>query len=146
MNKNFSPGFRKAVVALIVTVSLYASCTKGYDPGNLLSDRIAILTGQPGSVNWVLSTILVNNAADTSAKGARKVYRPDGTFVDDLGFTGYWTLYSRDSLIESTRSSVNPDAPYFTNHFRIERLDQGRLRLTTTNADKTIRFEYVSNK
>lgn len=99
---------------LLVTLTIYTGCTKSYDPGILLSDRIALLTGQPDSVNWVLNDIQVNIVIDTSSKGALKVYHVDGTFTDNLGFAGYWTLYFRDSLVESTRYSVNPNAPYFT--------------------------------
>lgn len=146
MKQNYPLSFRKAAVTLLMALALYTSCTKGYDPGNLLNDRIALLTGMPDSVNWILNNIRVNNVDDNSVKGAHKVYRPDGTFIDELGFTGYWTLYSRDSLIESTRSSVNPDAPYFTNHFRINRLDKGRLQLTYSSGDKKIRLLYDSNK
>lgn len=146
MLKKISPGFSKAIVPLLVTLALYTSCTKSYDPGNLLSDRIALLTGQPDSVHWVLDVIQVRNTVDTTAKGTLKIYRPDGTFIDNLGFTGYWTLYSRDSLIESTRSSVNPDAPYFTNHFHIDYLDKGQLQLTYKDADKKIRLVYDANK
>lgn len=146
MLTNSPLGFSKAIVPLLVALTLYTSCTKSYDPGNLLNDRIALLTGQPHSVNWVLNDIQVNNAVDTSAKGTLKVYRPDGTFTDNLGFTGYWTLYSSDSLIESTRSYVNPNAPFFTNHFHIDRLDKGRLQLTYTDTVKTIRLVYDANK
>lgn len=139
-------GFGKGLAALLIILSLSSGCTKSYDPGDLLGDRHALLTGQPGSVNWVLNAIQVNNSVDNSVKGARKVYRSDGTFVDELGFTGYWTLYSRDSLIESTRSSVNPSAPYATNHYHIDLLDQGRLQLTYTEENKRIRFVYDANK
>lgn len=146
MLKNYPLSFSKAITTLLVTLTLAVSCTKGYEPGNVFVEKSALLTGQPGAVNWILTNIRVNNTLDSSARGAQKVYRPDGTFVDDLGFTGYWTLHSRDSLIESTRSSVNPNAPYFTNHFHIDRLDKGGLRLTYTEGDKKIRFEYVANK
>lgn len=146
MQKSYPPSFAKAVMTLFVTLTLLASCTKGYDPGNLLNDRITLLTGQPGSVNWILTSISVNNFVDPNAAGTRKVYRQDGTFTDDLGFTGYWTMSSRDSLIESTRSSVNPDAPYFTNRFHIDYLDKGQLQLTYNNTDKRVRLIYDSNK
>lgn len=146
MLKNFPPGFGKIILLLLVTLTICTGCTKSYDPGNLLSDRIALLTGQPDSVNWVLNDIQVNNVMDTSAKGALKVYHVDGTFTDNLGFTGYWTLYSRDSLVESTRSSVNPNAPYFTNHFHIDYLDKRGLQLTYTDADKKIKLVYDANR
>lgn len=146
MLKNLPLGFSKAIVFLVFTLMLYTSCTKSYDSENLISDKVALLTGQPDSVNWVLNAIRVNNTVDTAAKGALKVYRPDGTFTDNLGFTGFWTLYSRDSLIESSRPCVNPDAPYSTNHFHIDRLDKGRLQLTYTDADKKIKLVYDANK
>lgn len=146
MSKNFPLGFGKFIVPLLVALTICSSCTKSYDPGNLLSDRIALLTGQPDSVNWVLSDIQVNNVTDTSAKGALKVYHADGTFTDNLGFTGYWTMYSRDSLVESTRSSVNPDAPYFTNRFHIDYLDKRGLQLTYTDADKKVKLVYDANR
>jgi hypothetical protein len=146
MLKNSPLGFSKGIVPLLVALTLCISCTKSYDPGNLLSDKFALLTGQPDSVNWVLNVVRSNNTSDTSAKGAMKIYHADGTFTDNLGFTGYWTLYSRDSLIESTRSCVNPNAPYFTNHFHIDRLDKGRLQLTYSDIDKKIQLVYDSNK
>ncbi len=147
MKTNLPPiVFCKAVVSLFITFTLYTSCTKSYDPGNSLNDRVALLTGQPNSVNWVLNVIQVNNIFDTTSRGVLKVYRPDGTFTDNLGFTGYWTLYSRDSLIESTRSSVNPNAPYFNNHFHIDHLYKGGLQLTYTDVDKKIKLVYGSNK
>lgn len=145
MPRNFLPGFCKVTVTVFVSLTLYASCTKGYDPGDYLSDRSVLLTGQPASVNWVLLSIQINNVIDTAGKGALKVYHPDGTFTDYLGFTGYWSLPSRDSLIESTRSSVNPNAPYFTNHFHIDRLEKGSLQLTYMDSDKKIRLVYDSN-
>ncbi len=146
MLKNYPPSFCKAVLTLLIALTLYSSCTKGYDPGNLLDEKASLLTGKPESVNWSLSTIRVNNAIDTSARGTVKVYRADGTFTDKLGYTGYWTLQSRDSLIESTRSGVNPDAPYFTNRFHIDHLERGRLQLTYMDGDKTIRLNYESNR
>ena len=146
MLKNFPPSFCKAIVPLLLTVSIFTSCTKSYDPGNVFSDKIDLLTGKPNSVNWVLNTISVNNILDTSAKGTIKVYNADGTFIDKLGFTGFWTLYSRDSLIESTRSWVNPEAAYFTNHFHIDRLDKGRLQLTHTDTDKKTKLVYEASK
>lgn len=146
MLKNSPLGFSKGLLSLLLTLTFFTSCTKGYDPDNLSNDKSVLLTGQPDSVNWLLTSIQVNNVTDTTGKGASKVYHPDGTFIDNLGFTGYWTLYSRDSLIESTRSSVNPNATYFTNHFHIDRLDKGRLQLTYTDADKKIRLVYDASK
>ncbi len=146
MLKNFPLGFSRCVMPLLIALTLCISCTKSYDPQNLVTDRVALLTGQPNSINWVLSTIQVNSVADNSAKGAVKVYHTDGTFTDNLGFIGFWTLYSRDSLIESTRSSVNPNAPFFTNHFHVDRLDKGGLQLTYTEADKKIKLLYEANK
>jgi len=139
-------GFSKAIMCLLIILTLYTSCTKSYDQANYLNDRVALLTGQTDSANWVLNTIRVNNVADTSAKGVHKVYHPDGTFADNLGFVGFWTLYSRDSLIESTRPWVNPDAPYITNHFHIDRLDKSGLQLTYTEAGKIINLVYDANK
>ena len=146
MLKKSPQGFSKAIVSMVFALTLFISCTKSYDPQNLFNDKVALLTGQPDSVNWVLNTMQVNSTVDTSAKGTLKVYHPDGTFTDNLGFVGFWSLYSRDSLIESTRSSLNPDAPYFTNHFHVDRLDKGRLQLTYTNADKKIKLVYDANK
>ena len=146
MLKNFPSSFSKVTVTLFVALTLYASCTKGYDPGNYPSDRYHLLTGQPDSVIWILHSIQVDNSIDTSAKGTMKVYHPDGTFTDYMGFTGYWILYSRDSLIESTRSSVNPTSPYFTSHFHIDYLEKGNLQLTYKDSDKKIRLLYDSKK
>jgi hypothetical protein len=146
MLKNSPQGFGKGIISLLITVTLYTSCSKSYDPGNLLDDRIALLTRQTDSENWALNIIRVNNTIDTTAKGTIKTYHRDGTFTDNLGFVGYWTLYSRDSLIESTRSSVNPTAPYFTNNFHIDHLDKGNLQLTYTEGDKKIHLLYDANK
>lgn len=146
MLKNFLPSFSKVVVVLSATLTLHASCTKEYDPGNSETDKSALLTGRPSSVNWVLNEIQIGNRSDTTARGARKVYHADGTFTDYLGFTGYWTLYSRDSLIESSRSTVNPSAPFITNHFHIDRLQKGSLQLSYRESDKLIRLVYGSNQ
>ncbi len=146
MLKKSPQGFSKGVLSILLTLTLSVSCTKGYDPGILLNDNSTLLTGQPDIVNWSLKSIQINAVIDTSGKGAIKIYRPDGTFTDNLGFTGYWTLYSKDSLLESTRSSVDPSAPYFTNHFHIDRLDKGGLQLTYTDTDKKIKLIYDSNK
>ncbi len=145
MLTKFPPGFSKVTLALFATLTLYASCTKGYDAGNPENDKSVLLTGKPHSVNWVLRAIQVDNVTDTSAKGALKMYHADGTFTDYLGFTGYWTLYSRDSLIESSRSSVNPTASFFTNHFHIDHLQKGSLQLSYRDSDKLIRLVYDSN-
>lgn len=142
MLKCISPDFSKGILTAFVALLLCAGCTKGYDPGGFLNDKYALLTGQPLPTGWELHGVQVNNVMDTTARGFVKTYRPDGTFTDELGFTGYWTLYSRDSLIESTRSSVNPNAPYFTNHYRIERLDKGNLQLTYLDTDRKIRLIY----
>jgi hypothetical protein len=139
-------GFSKGIVPLLIALTLCISCTKSYDPGNLFSDRMALLTGQADSLNWVLSYVQVNNSIDTTSRGVLKIYRSDGTFTDNLGFTGYWTLYSRDSLIESTRSCVDPSAPFFTNHFHIDYLDKGRLQLNYSDTDKKIKLVYGTNK
>jgi hypothetical protein len=146
MQKNSPQGFSKTIVSMVFTLTLFVSCSKSYDPANLTNDKVALLTGQPDSVSWVLNTIQVNNTSDTAAKGAVKIYHADGSFTDNLGFTGFWTMYSRDSLIESSHPCVNPDAPYTTQNFHIDRLDKGRLQLTYTNADKKIKLLYDANK
>ena len=146
MPRNFPRGFGKGIVTVLVALTLNASCTKGYDPGNYLNDKFALLTGQPAIANWELKAVQVNNVIDSSAKGTVKVYHPDGTFTDELGFTGYWTLATRDSLIESTRSSVNPNAPFFNNRFKIEQLDKGSLQLIQLDSDKKIRLIYDAKK
>jgi hypothetical protein len=145
MLKNSPQGFGKGIISLLIVLTIYTSCSKSYDL-NLLDDRKALLTRQPDSESWALNVIRVNNTIDTSAKGSIKIYHKDGTFTDNLGFVGYWTLYSRDSLIESTRSSVNPNAPYFTNNFHIDHLDKGNLQLTYTEGDKKIHLLYDANK
>lgn len=142
MLKCISPDFSKGILTAFLSFLLCAGCTKGYDPGSTLNDKYVLLTGQPSPTGWELHGVQVNNVVDTTVKGFVKMYRPDGTFTDELGFTGYWTLYARDSLIESTRSSVNPTAPYFTNHYLIERLDKGNLQLTYMDADRKIRLIY----
>lgn len=142
MLTNFPPGLSKGFMSLLITLTLSIGCTKSYNPGNFLSDKVDLLTGQPNPVNWFLDNIQINSVMDTTVRGALKIYGTDGTFIDNLGFTGYWTLYSRDSLIESTRSSVNPDAPYFINHFHIDRLDKGRLQLTYTDDGKKTKLIY----
>ena len=146
MLKNSPQSFNKGIMPLLIALTFCFSCSKSYDPANLVSDKVTLLTGQPDSVNWILNTILVNNVADTAAKGAVKIYHADGTFTDNIGFVGFWTFSSRDSLIESTRPSVNPDAPYSTNHFHVDRLDKGRLQLTYGDADKKIKLVYDANK
>ena len=146
MLQNFPPSFCKVIVPLLLTVTIFTSCTKSYEPGNVFSDKIDLLTGQPDSVKWVLNAIRINNILDTSAKGSMKVYHADGTFTDNQGFTGFWTMYSRDSLIESTRSWVNPEAPYFTNHFHIDRLEKGQLQLTHSGTDKKTKLVYEASK
>lgn len=141
-------GFSKGVIPMLValTLTLCISCTKGYDSANLVNDKIDLLTGKPDTVSWVLNTIQVNSVADTAAKGAVKVYHTDGTFTDNLGFVGFWTFYSRDSLIESTRPCVNPDAPYSTNHFHVDFLDKGRLQLTNSDGPQKIKLIYDANR
>ncbi len=139
-------GFSKGIVTLLIALTLSSSCTKSYDPGNLFSDRIALLTGHADSLDWVLNYVQVNNSIDTSSRGVLKIYRSDGTFTDNLGFTGYWTFYSRDSLIESTRSCVDANAPFFTNHFHIDYLEKGLLQLNYSGTDKKIKLVYVTNK
>lgn len=146
MLKNSPQSLGKAMLPLLLTLAVFSGCTKSYDPGNLFSDRSDLLTGKPSAVNWVLNVIQVDNVSDTSAKGTMKAYRNDGTFTDDLGFTGYWSINSRDSLIESTRPSVDPAAPYVTNRFHIDRLDKGRLQLTITNNNIKTSLIYDSNK
>ena len=146
MPKNFPRGFGKGFLTVLVALTLNASCTKGYDPGNYLNDKYALLTGQPATASWELKAVQVNNVIDSSARGTVKVYRTDGTFTDELGFTGYWTLATRDSLIESSRSSVNPSAPYYTNRYKIEQLDKGSLQLVQLNSDKKIRLIYDAKK
>ncbi len=147
MLKNVPPGFRKALVPMLMTLAFATGCTKAYEPGDLVNDRIDLLTGQPDSVNWKLSTILVNNTVDVAARGTVKVYRPDGTFTDNLGFVGFWSFSGRDSLIESSRPSVNPNAPFTTNRFRVDFLDKGNLQLTCIDSDnKKIRFVYDANR
>ncbi len=146
MLKNSPLSFSKGPMSLLLALSLMMSCTKSYDPGNLNNDRIAILTGKPQTVNWVLHSIRTNNQFDTTARGTYKVYHADGSFTDNLGFVGFWTMVSRDSLIESTRSSVNPNAPFFTNHFHIDRLDKRGLQLTYKNLDQTIKIVYEANR
>jgi hypothetical protein len=146
MLKNYPPSFSKAVVTLLVILTLVTSCSKEYAPETVLNAKSDLLTGHTVSVSWSLNTAQVDNDFDTSVKGTVKEYFKDGTFKDSQGFVGYWTMVSKDSLIENTRSCVNPNATYFTNRFHIDYLDKGRLQLTYMVSDKRIRLVYEANK
>lgn len=145
MLRNSPQGFGKGIISLLIAFTLYTSCSKSYSP-DILDDRIALLTRPAGSESWALNIFRVNNTIDTTVKGVIKTYHPDGTLTDNRGLVGVWTLYSRDSLIESTRSSVNPNDPYLTNNFHIDYLDKGTLQLTYTDGDKKINLRYDANQ